>query len=728
MARTGAGNGGAPPDNVTALRGLRVLDCSRGVAGAAASMFFADFGADVVRIEVPGDDAGRSTDPGFAVWDRGKSRQVIDLDDPLGVAEMERLLAEADVCVVSASDDALAGTPLDPESVCAANPTLVYLHVPAYLASTPWAGEAASESLLVARTGIGLRQASVDEVPVESVYDHVVTVHGVWAAAAAMAALVERERSGLGQRVTVGGLHAALVAAAAAFNFDADLPEVSGRRAGGSGGPIPFYRTYACADGEWLFLAALTPRFTELAFAALGLPDLNDDPRLEGTGRAGMLTPAHASWVIDVIAEVFRSQTRAVWLERLGAAGCPCGPLLDRDDWLDHPQLAAIGMRVEVDDPERGPVVQPGNPIVLTASPHPVRIPRRSDGPGNGGGGRGPLDGVRVLDLGAIIAGPFAGSLLAELGADVIKVEPLGGDSFRGPGFAAYNKGQRSIALDLRSAEGHAFLLDLVRTADVVIDNYRPGVVERLRIRYEDLVEVNPTIITLSVTGFGEGGPMGNEAGFDPVLQAMSGMMRAQGGIDDPVFFTVPVNDVTAAASGALAVGLALFHRERTGEGQRTWTSLAAMSALLQAGQIVRFEGRPPARQGATDFAGPADDDRYHRVADGWIRVCGATAEASWSQRTRADVIAELTARGIPAVAALTAREIVEHPIEAAAGAFHRDPRPGRERFWTVQRQARFSRTERNDTLVAPRLDEHAAEIRADVERRIRALRDQQKP
>ncbi len=708
---------------MTALRGLRVVDCSRSLAGAAAAMFFADFGADVVEVEAADADVERSTDPGYAMWDRGK-RRAADVD-------LARLLEEADVVVVSTSSNDLAGSPLDPETVCVAHPALVYLHVPAYLPSTPWAGEAASEALLTARTGIGLRQASVDEVPVESVYDHVVTVQGVWAAAAAVAALVERERSGLGQVVTVGGLHAALVAAAGAFSFDADLPEVTGRRAGGSGGPIPFYRTYQCADGAWLFLAALTPHFTERAFAALGLPYLNDDPRLEGTGRAGMLTPTHAGWVIDEIAGVFRSATRAVWLERLADAGCPCGPLLDRDDWLDSPQLDAIGMRAEIDDPERGRVVMPGTPIVLTATPailgsvriHPARTgtdPHRT----NEGEGRGPLDGVRVLDLGAIIAGPFAGSLLAELGADVIKVEPLTGDSFRGPGFAAYNKGQRSIALDLRSADGHAFLLDLVRTADVVIDNYRPGVVERLRIRYDDLVEVNPSIITLSVTGFGEGGPLGGEAGFDPVLQAMSGMMRAQGGDDDPVFFTVPVNDVTAAASGALAVCLALFHRRRTGEGQRIWTSLAAMSALLQAGQIVRFEGRPPAQLGATDFAGPAEDDRYHRVADGWIRVRGAGAEPSWAHRTRSDVVAELSGRGIPAVAALSGREIVADPVEAGADAFRRDPRPGRERFWTVHRQARFSRTERTETLVAPRLDEHAAEIRAEV---VRRLGDQQK-
>ena len=106
-----------------------------------------------------------------------------------------------------------------------------------------------------------------------------------------------------------------------------------------------------------------------------------------------------------------------------------------------------------------------------------------------------PLDGIRVLDLGAIIAGPFAASLLGDLGADVIKVEPPSGDSFRGPGFAAYNKGQRSIVLDLRDANDKETFLQLVGTADVVIDNYRPGVLGRLGIAYEQLRDVNPTIV-----------------------------------------------------------------------------------------------------------------------------------------------------------------------------------------------------------------------------------------
>jgi crotonobetainyl-CoA:carnitine CoA-transferase CaiB-like acyl-CoA transferase len=224
---------------------------------------------------------------------------------------------------------------------------------------------------------------------------------------------------------------------------------------------------------------------------------------------------------------------------------------------------------------------------------------------------------------------------------------------------------------------------------------------------------VNPSIITLSVTGFGEGGPLGDEPGFDPVLQAMSGMMTAQGGDGDPCFFTVPVNDVTTAAAGAAAVCLALFERARSGGGQRTWTSLAGMSALLQAEQLARYDGRAPAPRGGTDHAGPSDDDRYHPVADGWIRVRGGAADPSWLVRTRDDVVADLTAKGVPAAPARTPKELVD--LLVAADALHHDTRPGREHWWTVGRVARFSRTERAGTLVAPSLGQHTDEVLAEV-------------
>jgi crotonobetainyl-CoA:carnitine CoA-transferase CaiB-like acyl-CoA transferase len=265
--------------------------------------------------------------------------------------------------------------------------------------------------------------------------------------------------------------------------------------------------------------------------------------------------------------------------------------------------------------------------------------------------------------------------------------------------------------LDLQSEAGRVAFLRLVETADVVLDNYRPGVLGRLRLRYEDLVEVNPSIITLSVTGFGEGGPLGGEPGFDPVLQAMSGMMTAQGGDGDPVFFTVPVNDVTTAAASAAAICMALLQRSRTGAGQRTWTSLAGMSALLQADALARYDGRPPPARGGTDHAGPSENDRYHEVADGWIRVRGLAVDPSWRTRTREDVVAELTAARVPAAPAMRPRELVD--LLVAADALHHDTRPGREHWMTVGRHARFSRTERAGTLVAPSLGQHTDEVLA---------------
>ncbi|HVF33128.1 MAG TPA: CoA transferase [Acidimicrobiales bacterium] len=642
------------------LGGVVVADDARGFAGSLAAWLLAQHGADVV--EVTPMDPG---DPAAASGAAGKRRP----------ADGEDVARRADVRIVD-------GTVVE-----RAHEQQVVLRTPPWLGSgTPWAGAAESDPLLAALTGVSLRQASVEDRPVESVFRHLLTVQGVWAAAGAVAALVEREGSGRGQVVTVGGLHGAMVAAAAAFTFDAAAEEPPpGPRPGGSGGAVPFYRTYRCADGEWLFLAALTPRFTQLGFEVLGLTGLLEHERLGGRGRAALLDPEHAGWAIDEIAAVFATRSRDEWLAAFGAAGCPAGPLLHRDDWLDHPQLRAIGrdpLHVEVGAP-------PSRPR------RPTWTQRRS----------GPLAGMRVIDLGAIIAGPFSASLLAELGADVVKVEPLTGDSFRGPGFAAYNKGQRGIALDLRHRDGRQALLDLAGDADLVVDNYRPGVLGRLGLRYDDLVEVNPTVSTLSVTGFGEGGPLGQEPGFDPVLQAMSGMMGAQGGDGDPVFFTVPVNDVTTAAIGAFAGCLAAFSRRTTGAGLRMWTSLAGTSALLLQGQVVRA--------GGTDFPGPAEDDRYHRVADGWVRVQGAPADEAWATMTRDEVVAACTAAGVPAAAALRPTELAD--AVAAEEVLHRDPRPRRETWWTAGRHARFDRTERTGTLVAPSLGEHTRDVLAEA-------------
>jgi crotonobetainyl-CoA:carnitine CoA-transferase CaiB-like acyl-CoA transferase len=730
---------------MTALRGLRVLDLSRHRAGAVAGMLLAGFGSEVLRLDHSPERSGPGrADDADAVelaWHRGKRRLH---QAPWRVPT--ELMKEADVCLLDGSVGDLTEKGLEPAALARRHHRLVVVHLGPFTDSAPWSGQEPSETLAWAGSGLCLRQASHDGGPIELVVPVLTVLQGVWAAAAAAAALYERETSGRGQVVGAHAAHAMVIAGAAAFTFNRAAPDPSPPgvpRVGGAGGPIPFYRPYRCRDDQWLFLAALTPHFTQRAFSVLGRPHLLEDPRLEGGGRAALLRPENSEWAMEEMAAVFSTRDRDEWLALLTEAGCPAGPLLDRESWLDHPQLSAIGMRVDGVHPRLGAFSAPGIPLHMTATPplahpplesSPLTVPgwsrdtgwtaRSGEEPTPPGAPDGPLAGVRVIDLGAIIAGPFAGSLLAELGADVVKVEPPAGDSFRGPGFAAYNKGQRGIVLDLQSEGGRQALLELIRGADVVIDNYRPGVLDRLGISYQHLQSVRPDIITVTITGFGSGGPLGDQPGFDPVLQAMSGMMSAQGGSSDPVFFTVPVNDVTTATVAAAGACLALLHRRRTGRGQAVRTSLAGISAFLQAEDLVRFGGRPTSPSGGRDFSGPELGTRFYRVEDGWFRVesPGATGAELAADLgvvgleeplpiSAAEAVLRLQAAGRPSVVVPDPRGLASDAEILSQGILHADPRPERHGWWTAGRQAHFSRTPRTGTLSAPAMGEHTREV-----------------
>ena len=755
------------------LDGIRVLDASTGVAGPMAAMYLADFGADVVKLEPPGGDPGRAR-PGFAIWNRNKRSIVVDPADPAARARRDAFLRGADVCLFSETLDVLSQRGLDPETVRARNGRLVYLHMPPFLAdATPWAGGGESAAMIEAGTGVAVRQLSFESAPVDIVSPYVLYSQAVWGATAAVAALVEREASGAGQTVGVGGLHGMTQAAGH------DLTQIPGARfeprAGGPGGTVPHYRLYECSDGRWLFLAALTPAFLLPLLDLLGLMHVLADERLDGDPMAVGL-PENVLWAIGLLREAFLQRPRDEWLRLLAEAGCPAGPVEDRDDWLDHPQIRAIGMRAELDDPERGRVVMPGLPLNLTRSPASIRAPAPALGqhdadaapwppqptaPPDPPARDGPLAGVRVLDLGAIIAGPHTGALLAELGADVVKVETLDGDFLRrlGNGFVAFNKGKRGLAVDLRSEAGRALFLDLARDADIMIDNYRQGVLERLRIDYASLRAVNPEISTLSVTAYGEGGELDGDPGFDPVLQAHGGMMRAQGGDSDPVFIALPVNDVSSAATLALGAVLALLHRRRGGGGQRGWTSLAGQSCMMQSGEIVRYAGRRPAHRGGADFPGPDPLDRYYRTRDGWLRLQAvAVAAGRDGPAERAAALAALhdagllpaappdddalqaalcraiggldtadaerrcTDAGIPAMRVRTPQELSSDPFLDGTEAMHlwvpgMQAPGGPESLYTVGRLARFSRTEKSGVLAPPGLGEHTLELLAETGR-----------
>jgi formyl-CoA transferase len=251
-----------------------------------------------------------------------------------------------------------------------------------------------------------------------------------------------------------------------------------------------------------------------------------------------------------------------------------------------------------------------------------------------------PLVGVRVLEVGNFMAGPFCGMQLADLGADVIKVEtPDGGDMVRlsapfvngqSSNFMRINRNKRSLALDLKDVRGKDIFQRLAKTADVVIENLRPGAMARLGLDYAHLKELNPRLVYVAASGWGQDGPLAQLPGLDIMAQSRSGLMSITGEEDgDPVKVGVPICDLVCALYGALGAVSALAARERTGQGQLVDVSLfeSAMSlAVWEAGKYFAT-GEVPGRHGSAH----QNSAPYQSVSalDGWFTL-GATSPRNW--------------------------------------------------------------------------------------------------
>jgi crotonobetainyl-CoA:carnitine CoA-transferase CaiB-like acyl-CoA transferase len=252
-----------------------------------------------------------------------------------------------------------------------------------------------------------------------------------------------------------------------------------------------------------------------------------------------------------------------------------------------------------------------------------------------------PLDGIRVLDMSQVMAGPFCCMLLGDMGADVIKVEPPAGDQTRSamghrmkgqdsPGFLALNRNKRSIALDLKKEADRRIFHDLVRTADILVENSRPGVAARLGAGYDTLREFNPRLIYASISGFGDSGPWAMRPGFDLISQAMTGVISATGTSNgELVKSTIPVGDLGASLFTVYGILSALYSREKTGEGQWVGSSLFEAALGLSIWETSEYwaTGQPPQPLGtANRMSAPY---QAVRASDGHF-VFGAANEKLW--------------------------------------------------------------------------------------------------
>jgi len=257
-----------------------------------------------------------------------------------------------------------------------------------------------------------------------------------------------------------------------------------------------------------------------------------------------------------------------------------------------------------------------------------------------------PLSGIRVLDLGRFVSGPFCGALLADMGADVIKIEiPDRGDEIRYHGvqvngesayFVGMNRSKRSLTLDLKAAEGKEIFSRLVRQADVVLENFRPDVMRKLGLHYEALRAVNPRIIYCGISGFGKDGPYALRPSFDFIAQGMSGLMSVTGFPDrEPVRVGIPISDSIAALYAAYGIVLALVARQRTGEGQEVQISLVDGVLSLLAFQADTFFGRGESPERLGNDHPVSSPYGTYKALDGYINIA-PPGDAMWERLARA--------------------------------------------------------------------------------------------
>jgi crotonobetainyl-CoA:carnitine CoA-transferase CaiB-like acyl-CoA transferase len=253
--------------------------------------------------------------------------------------------------------------------------------------------------------------------------------------------------------------------------------------------------------------------------------------------------------------------------------------------------------------------------------------------------------------------------MLADFGADVIKIEGPEGDAWRGSGlgFLGSNRNKRGLCIDLRRDEGREIFLRMAEQCDVVLDNYRPGIMERLGIGYETLRARNPRIVHCSVTAYGPDGPRAHLPGFDPLMQAQGGVMRAQGERDgEPVYLQIAVCDYATALTAAYGITAALVARERTGLGDRVETCLANASLSVQAGEFIFYEGKQADPPGGRDLAGRNALYRIYATADGALMLACTTREHAVAV---GEVTGVLVREGTPPPGPLPVNEEGEAPF-----------------------------------------------------------------
>ncbi|MEX1006663.1 MAG: CoA transferase [Acidimicrobiia bacterium] len=622
------------------LEGLKVVDLSWGVAGPLTTMLLGDYGADVVKVEPPGGDPFRAT-PGYTVWNRNKKSVILDLHDNVDRGACRRLMATADVVVESYSPGTTERLGIGYDAVQRDNPRVVYCSITAYGRTGTSRDRPGYDALVQARWGLqneqpGLRPGPVFlHLPLPSFGAALIASVGI------NAALFARDRTGRGQWVETSLAQGALTYMTQIWKrAETPTPPLTDLWRFKDLPPTPCFEA---RDGEWFH-----PMLQGLGVA---LHHLGKDPDSIPTTVA--MTGGYESRraFFDAVRDVFLQRDRDEWVALLQGNDVSCQPIGSAEDGLDHPQVVHNGASVVVDVPGVGAVKQFGHAYRLehhtpvVPSP-PPRVGEHTASvldslaalttipavPSADSSLAHPLEGIRVLDFGTALAGPFGPMVLSDLGADVIKIDPIGPrvGTEADATYAACQRGKRSIAIDLKSADGQRVARDLIASADVLHYNLRTGVAERLGFGYEQAKAVNPRIVYCHLTSYGNTGPLATWPGVDQMGQAIAGHEYEQGATPSgghPTWYRFGMCDATAGLLSIIGVLQALRERDRTGTSQWVAADILSGAVFLASDAFVGPEqlATRPHLDRLQMGLGPLY--RLYPTLDGWLCIAAVRDE-----------------------------------------------------------------------------------------------------
>ena len=753
-----------------ALDGVNLLELEANLGAEYAAWILAEQGARAIKVEPPQGAAHRGS-PHFHVLNRSKRSLFFDSSSAAARPRVAELIRWADIVVTGATPARLAALGQDYDSIRRINPRAIAVNLPPLGSRGPLANFNADDDLVAAFGGITGSQWARSSKPVALVVPAASYSAGLLAATAAAAALCARADGGTGQALEVSLLAGAFsLQTGGILHHESMTTLYHGPQ--DPLGPIPVYRLFQAGDGKYFFAACGNATFWGKFAIAIDRPDLVADERFENAPWG--IPSAHWQDLKDIIEPIIRTRPRAEWLRLLREADVPSAPVMTRQEFIDWEQTRALGMRQEITDPTLGATVQMGLPFFLADTPGAITGAAPAPGdessalewlgdtrdtrdatatPSSGARpGTGPLERILVLDFASYIAGSYGPMLMAQLGAQVIKIESLEGDSFRhfGFGFLGWNQGKRGLALDLTRPESREIIHGLAARADIVVENLRPGRMKRFGYDYDALAALNPRLIYMSVNGFGNRGPEHNQPGFDPLLQARSGVMAAQGGPHaHPVYLTCAICDYGAAMISALGCVMALRARQKTGCGQFCETSLLQAAMALQAGEFIFYPGRPNLENGNPERRGSAALSRAYSCQDGeWLFISidnpvqwealrnalpalpaldwnaaraepvdgrlATALEVSLAPLRRTGIIEQLRRADIPAVPVRHFKEMFDDPQIAANELIAEVTHPEFGKVRQTGMLIKFSTTAAQIDRAAPLLGQHTDEILRD--------------